>query len=136
MSHKSLITFLLAAMFCIPVSTFAAVGLLCPSQNEPPRILIINVEENQRSFFYLSKGVWSEPVRSMDVRHDRVEFGFYDHKVTINRKTMVMTTRLDVDWKYEKGSPEIQLSCSVHSVKEIEAIASREWERINQNRGF
>lgn len=132
MLHKMLLTFALIAFVSAPSTVLAAVGLLCPSQSEPPRILIVDIDKSNFSFFKLSTGKW-DTNNSITIYHDRI-VRFYEPTFVINRKTMVMTTKSDVDWK--NRSKEVSINCSVHTVPDIERVAAREWERISNSRGF
>lgn len=133
MIPKVLLTIALIVFVSAPSSVWAAVGLLCPSQNEPPRILIVDVEGKNISLFSLANGKWGSQ-SPLDVYHDRVSTYILGATIEINRQTMILTTTSDVDWRYSHNKRE--LNCSAHTVTDIELIAAREWDRISNSRGF
>jgi hypothetical protein len=133
MNHKVLLTFALIAFMSVPSAVLAAVGLLCPSQDEPPRIIIVDIEGAKIAFFSLANGTWGYK-NELSVHHDKVRYSMWDAAVEINRKTMILTTDFDADMNI--SNTERILSCSVHTLPEVELIAAREWERISNSRGF
>lgn len=133
MIHKVLLTFALIAFVSVPSTVLAAAGLLCPSQDEPPRIIIVDIKGAEISFFSLANGTWSSK-RALSVHHDKVRYVSFGDALEINRKTMTLATNYDADMR--SSDTERNLSCSVHTVPEIELIAAREWERISNSRGF
>lgn len=141
------LTLLSTAVFAQP----QRIGLTCISTNENPMIFNVNIQNESASYFDLASNNW-KPFQYVSIRINELVLiprppifnpayyltgqgdlrGYW--KFHVNRVTLEWFTKLTVD--FDDNGIDRKGNCSVHGASEIENIARREYDRLNNIRAF
>ena len=142
------LTLLSTVVFAQPQS----IGLTCISTNENPMIFNVDLQNEKASYFDLASNNW-KPFEYVSVRLEEVVLmprsaftkaslltgtgerrGFW--KIHVDRVTLEWFTLVTVNFDDNDFSTKRNGSCSLHESSEIENIARREYDRLNNIRAF
>jgi len=142
------LTLLSTLVFSQPQS----IGLTCISTNENPMMFNVDLQNERASYFDLASNNW-KPFEYVSVRLEELVLmpksiygkeylltgsgdirGYW--KIHVDRVTLEWFTLVTVNFDDNDFSTKRNGSCSLHESSEIENIARREYDRLNNIRAF
>ena len=146
------ILFSIIAFILLPNSVYSQqnkIGLTCTAPNEIPMIFNVDLSKESAAYFDFAKNDWrnfkfvtvrlNELVLMPDMlqgiqKSDRLIYSKGYAKIHIDRTSLEWFTMLTID--FDSNYIGRTGGCSVHEVNEINDIARREYDRLNNTRAF
>jgi hypothetical protein len=144
--------FAIIILLLLSSSVFAQqnrIGLTCTATNENPMMFKVVLDNESAEYFDLARNSWSTfthvTVRIGEVVLMPLYNGGKSYtlsqqpgfgKIHIDRTTLEWMTRVSKDFDEINGGVVRRGSCSVHTYGEIDSIAKREYDRLNNIRAF
>ena len=112
-----------------------SVGLICTNQSEEtPRLFKVNLATKSSSFFSYADSAWQD-IFYTKVNIDEIMLEDYrNNRIDISRVTLEWKGRTNID--FEKSSNLHRGSCVTKKLKQMNDIAKRELDKLNNKRAF
>jgi hypothetical protein len=135
MKYTILVLTLILAAFST-VANASSVGLICTNQSEETlRLFKVNLANKRSSFFSYADSEWKQ-IYSTDVSIDEISFRdvLLSDLIKISRVTLEWEGRVDIDFKKSKNM--YKGSCATKKFEQMNDIAKRELDKLNNKRAF
>lgn len=112
----------------------SSVGLICTNESEKvPRLFKVNLSQRESSFFSYAESNWKS-ITTTSVSIDEIKLSKVFASLKISRITLDWNGDADID--FERSKKLSKGSCATKIYLEMNDIAKRELDKLNNKRAF